>query len=187
MGTRTRSRLTYSATMMVFALVASGCQVLFTGAVGGGGSGTPCYQGTWDLSGQQITGAVTSVFGDLTVTPDGSGLTLELRADDTFTFSGDQTVTVSGTTPYGTINGVVNVAPNVDGVYTAGANTLTFTPESISGTGQFSGSFNGLSFSTSFSLEQIGLDEIYELSGTATRSCSSNQLTLDFGDVSWDF
>jgi hypothetical protein len=187
METNSRSRFRLTAGLMVFALLTSGCSVLLPRVGGSGGGGAPCHEGTWELTGQQISDAVTSIFGDLTVTPDDDGMTLELRADDTFTFSGEQTLGVSGTTPYGVVNGVVNADASVEGTYSVGTNTLSFDLESISGSGSFSGTVNGMPFSGSLSLAQSGLDDVYGLSGTATTSCSASLLTLDFGDIEWDF
>jgi hypothetical protein len=186
MGINTRSRLNMVVGLVVFALLSSGCGVLLP-RVGGGGGTAPCHEGTWELSGQQISDAITSVFGDLTVTPNGSGMTLELRSDNTFTFSGEQSLDVWGSTPYGTVDGTVSADANANGTYSADATSITFVLQSVSGSGQFVGTVNNNPFSASFSLDQIGLDDVYGLSGTATTSCSASQLTLDFADIGWDF
>ena len=130
---------------------------------------------------------VESIFGGLTVTPDNDGMTLVLRSDGTFVFSGDQTIGVSGETPWGDVDGTVNATANVTGTYQPGSGNLTFTLESISGSGTFVGTLGGNSVSASLSLDQLGLDEIYGLSATAQTSCSTTKLTLDFEHVDWDF
>jgi hypothetical protein len=186
MGIKTRSRLNMAVGLIVFALLSSGCSVLLP-RVGGGGGTAPCHEGTWELTGQQISDAVTSIFGDLTVTPDDDGMTLELRSDSTFTFSGEQTVDVWGSTPFGTVNGTVSADAYANGTYSAGANSLTFFLQSVSGSGHFDGTVNNMPFSGSLSLAQSGLDDVYGLSGTAATSCSASQLTLGFEDIDWDF
>lgn len=185
METKTHSRAGLIVGTVVFALLTSGCTLLLP-RTGGGGS-TPCHEGTWELSGQQISDAITSVFGDLTVTPDNDGMTLELRADGTFSFSGQQTLAVSGTTPFGSVDGVVDADATVAGTFTAAPDSLTFSLGSITGTGSFDGTVNGAAFSGSLSHAQSGLDDVYGLSGTAAMTCSPALLTLDFGDIDWEF
>lgn len=174
----------FAIAVATLALVASSCSLV---RVGGGGGGAPCHEGTWELSGQTIADAVGSIFGDLAITPDDDGMTLVLDGDNTFEFSGSQTLGVAGSTPYGSISGTVDVTATVAGAYTTTSTTITFTLGSISGSAQFGGTVNGSPFSGSWTLQTVGLDEIYGLSGTAAMSCSGDLLTIDFGDVVWDF
>ena len=127
------------------------------------------------------------MFGDLAVTPDNDGMTLILRADDSFEFSGQQSLGVIGQTPYGLLDGTVSVDASVNGTYTSSSGSLTFVPSSITGEGDFSGTVNGMPVSVTSSLAQIGLDDIYGLSGTADTSCTETKLTLDVDDVDWEF
>lgn len=174
----------FAIALVVIAVVAGSCSLV---RVSGGGSGAPCHEGTWELSGQVIADTVASIFGDLTITPDDDGMTLVLSGDDTFEFSGSQTLGVSGSTPFGVVDGTIDVTATVAGDYTTTDTTITFTLGSINGSAQFSGTVSGMPYSGSWSLSTAGLDGIYGLSGTATMSCSANELSIDFGSVVWDF
>ncbi len=184
MGAILASRKAFVAAVIAVGMLTSGCVLTFTG---GGGSG-PCYEGTWELSGSQIADAVGSLFGDLTITPDDDGMTLELNSDGTFSFSGSQTLGVSGSTPWGTVNGTVDATVDVGGNYASNSpSTLSFTLGSLSGTGSFNGTLGGTPYSATLSLDQFGLDELYGLTGTADYTCGGGSLGLDLPSVHWSF
>lgn len=164
----------------------SGC-VLVLG--GGGGGGGACWEGTWHLSGQQIASAIESLFGDLDVTEDPSGLTLELDGDDnTWRLYGAQTLGVEGNTPWGFVDGQVDALVNVTGTFQGqGGGNFTFNVTSIGDAATFNGTLNGNPLSTNLTLEQVGLDDIYGWTGSASYTCGTGSLAIDFPAVHWQF
>jgi hypothetical protein len=147
-----------------------------------------CPQGTYTLKSESITGTLVTKFGTVTATPvPGGSITLTNTAT-TWQLKVNQSVDVSGTTPFGPVSGTVKVNATGTGSYTSGASTLTFSVGSVSGTASFAGTVGGRSYSGTINLP-VGddLDRLVGLQGSAAYSCGASSLSLQFASVRFNF
>jgi hypothetical protein len=95
---------------------------------------------------------------------------------------------VTGTTPWGAVDGTASGSLDASGSYSKPSSTkLSFTLQALSGSGTFTGTLAGISVSRTASLEEIGLDDVYGLSGQATFACgSAPDLSLTFTSIDLD-
>lgn len=177
---RARLRGGFAIAALALVFVATACQPLTVVGTGTSPS-TPCYVGSWTVDGEQFLSPIATRFGTLTLTPQSSDLTLVLGSDNTWTFSGSQTVGVSGASAWGQLSGVVTVTGlHASGTYAAaGGNQLDFTLASLAASVAFDGTVNGQTAHYALSLPTgDDLDDLYGLSGTAQYSCSISPVAL---------
>jgi hypothetical protein len=172
------------AALAVGTLLLSACYPII---LPGGDGGTSCPQGTYAVTDQVLAPLATSL-GDLELTPlPGGTLTLTVGAT-TWDLAGSQSFDVTGTTPWGAVDGTVSGTVDASGTYAKDSSTqLSFTLGSITGSGTFTGTAAGVPVSRTATLEEIGLDDVYGLSGEATYSCgTAPDLSLSFTDIDLD-
>jgi hypothetical protein len=174
-------RATRLAALAVGTVLLSACYPI---VLPGGDGGTSCPQGTYTVTDQVLAPLATSL-GDLELTPlPGGTLTLTVGAT-TWDLAGSQSFDVAGSTPWGTVDGTVSGTVDASGTYVKdSASHLSFTLGSITGSGTFTGTVGGLPVSRTATLEEIGLDDVYGLSGAATYGCgTAPDLSLTFTDI----
>jgi hypothetical protein len=169
---------------VVALLTISACQ-WFPIPVGGGGGGSPCYVGTFTLSGEQIAKAVSSLGIPVTVTAvPGGNVTFTTTAAGQWSLTANQSFMVSAGQ---VLNGTAAVNATASGTYTATSSTITFTLTSLSGQASFNGTVFGQPVNQTVSLPTIGVDELFGLSGTASYTCGSTGPVLTFPNFTEDF
>ncbi len=182
MHTRTRTRRVGLVTLIVVtcALLLGACDggplsLLFNNT---GGNGSPCPGGTWQLDTESVTGSLSSLLGDITITPSGTGITLALDGVDTWALMADQTLTLSGTD----VNLTATVNATASGTYTTSGQSITFTLQSLTGSLTYQGSIFGHAVNGSLSLASFSkeISQLYGLSQSADFSCGTGTLALTF-------
>ena len=146
----------------------------------------PCPQGRYALSTQTLDVVLPAPFGQAHVaTVAGGQLVLDVTAD-AWTLSGSQSLSVSGQSPFGTLDGVLAATVKADGTWTkTSPGTLDFTAGHLAGAGTFTGTVGGVAVSRSGSLADLGLANTFSLSGNADFTCGgSPALALTFPAVS---
>lgn len=156
--------------------------------VPGGDTGPACPEGTYHVTDQVLSGVLPAFLGTIQLTPQpGGDLTLSVSASS-WSFAGSQSFTVSGTTPYGAVSGTASVTVDAHGAWSKISSTeLGFTLGAVSGSGSFTGSVGGYPYSRTVSLDELGIDDVYGFSGTATYACgAAPSLTLTFTSLHLD-
>ncbi len=158
-------------------LLTAACTPIVWAPVGG----TSCPVGTFTLDHTEVSSALSTPIGNVTVSVDPGTVNLTIGGG-TWNLSGDETLTVSGNTSYGAIAGTIAVDGAASGTYSVGSGKITFVLSSISGTASFAGTVGGTPVSQSFNLAQVGqLTALYGLSGSVPFSCpASGELVLTF-------
>jgi len=164
------------ALAVTLGLGAAACQPL---AVGSGGSGSPCYVGSFNLSSLKLPSSIPSEFGPIGITKTGG-------SEQLVTTATTWQLTASGLTFVVSYNGanvgtaVVDAAAS--GTLSASGSTLTFGLTSLSGSAHFVGTVPGIgAVDTTIPLDRLGVSELVGLSGSATFGCGASGLTLTFG------
>jgi hypothetical protein len=88
-------------------------------------------------------------------------------------------------TATGNFTGKVVVTTSANGTMTPTDTTMTFAVSGLTGTAHVAGTLNGAPFTQDVPSSYI--DDLAELSGVATYSCSPGGLTLAFSSVSYEF
>jgi hypothetical protein len=155
----------------------SGCEPLPTTPLS---SASPCYVGTWTVSGEQIADAVSSFGVPITIAPtdDGTGVTATISDDGHWSISANQGFTVVAS---GVVDGRALVDAEASGTYTADATTMTFVLDDVSGTVNFTGTFLGRAVDdATLTLDQVGARALYGWTGSAGYTCGDAGPTLVF-------
>lgn len=173
---------------IAFVLILMGAGAACQPVVLPGTTGPACPQGTYTLKSESITGTLATKFGTVTATPVPGGAITLTNTASTWQLKANQSVTVSGTTPYGPVAGTVKLDATANGTYTTSGSTLTFSVGSLSGTASFTGTVAGRPFSGSLSLPGgDDLDDLVALRGSASYSCGASSLSLQFTGLKLDF
>jgi hypothetical protein len=152
-----------------------------------GGGGPACPQGTYTVTHQVLQPLATSL-GTLHLAPLPGGTLTVTIGTTTWHLTGSQGFHVTGTTPWGAVDGTASGSLDASGSYSKPSSTkLSFTLQALSGSGTFTGTLAGVSVNRTASLEEIGLDDVYGLSGQATFACgSAPDLSLTFTSIDLD-
>jgi hypothetical protein len=187
-------RLIAVACMGAFALIGTACLPAITLQPPLGGNATCPEGGTWTLSSDTITSALSTLLGNATVTPSGTGLTLTLTSGspDTWSLGGTQTLHIVGTG----FDVTATVSPTASGTNTqtgtsgtGGTGSLTFMLSNLTGTAAVTGTVNGQPISFNWPLGQSDdIGGLYGLNATANYTCNSDgTLSLSLPQEQMDF
>lgn len=146
----------------------------------------PCPEGRYALSAQTLDVALPAPFGQAHVaTIAGDQLVLEVTAAS-WTLTGSQSLSVSGQSTFGALDGVLHATVHADGSWTkTSPGTIDFTAGNITGSGTFTGNVGGMPITRSGSLADIGIADTFSLSGSANFACGgSPALALVFPSLS---
>ena len=151
-----------------------------------GGAGVAvCPQGTYNVTSQVLSSLLPTRLGNLHLSPTTGG-TLKLVVNaTTWHLTGTQGFDVSGASMFGALAGVATVTVDASGAWAKlSGTTLSFSVQRASGTGNYTGTVSGVAVNVSASLEDIGLEHVYGLTGKADYSCTSApSLTLTFSSL----
>jgi hypothetical protein len=179
----------FAVVVLLFGLIAAGCQPI--GLINSGGSGPACPAGTYTLSGLQIPNPIQTPWGPFSVTVAPGGSVTLTNTATTWDLKGNETFNVSGQLPFGPVSGTAAVSFEGSGTYTTSSSTqASFILDHVSGSVTVSGSVNGNSIPpiTLQLPSSTQLDQLFSLKGTATYACgSSPALTLTINKVRFNF
>jgi hypothetical protein len=186
-------RLIAVACVGAFAVIGTACMPVI-GLQPPPGGNASCPEGTWTLSSDTITSALSTLLGSATVTPSGTGLTLTLTSGspDTWSLGGTQSLHIVGmgfdvTATVSPTSSGTNTQTGTTG--TGGTGSLTFTSATLSGTAAVTGTVNGQPISFNWPLGHSGdIDTLYGLNATANYTCNSDgSLSLSLPTEQMDF
>jgi hypothetical protein len=165
------------AAIAIGTVLAAGClPPTFTGPPSGG-SGS-CLVGTFDLDTTQVLTSLNSTFGKIQVSPLPGGNATLTNTDTTWHFEGNQSLSVTGNTKFGSITGTADVSFDASGTYEAeSAAEITLTLGAVAGSVHFAGTVFGQTVDFTLNLPSSGLDKLYGLTGTAQYTCSQGAVT----------
>lgn len=146
----------------------------------------PCPEGHYALRTQTLDVTLPAPFGQAHVaTLAGDQLALDVTSTS-WTLSGSQHLSVSGQSPFGTLDGDLGATVHADGSWTeTSPGAIDFTAGHLTGTGTFTGSVGGLAITRSGSLADLGLAATFGFSGSANFTCGgSPDLALTFSSPS---
>lgn len=165
------------------ALIGAACNpTVWTAPVAGSG-GPACPVGTYTLDHTTVVSTLDTPIGPVTVSVDPGSVTLDVTEPaPVWTLSGDLHLTVNGSTPWGAVNGAIDLDGSAAGAYTVSSGRITFSVGSISGTATFNGTVGGLAVNQSFDLASVDqLTSLYGLSGSVPYYCpTAGGVTLSF-------
>jgi hypothetical protein len=146
-----------------------------------------CLIGSFRLVDQRLARPIVSSLGSIRLTGGIGGRHIELRADGTYhvTDDGSDPVNVSIDTSAGPAESTANITADGNGHYTAGGgSTVEFALDAITGQTSISVVSGGQTINSVQPLDAT-LGAFYGLSGTAHYTCSGNQVTLAFPNVTF--
>jgi hypothetical protein len=170
------------ALVAVVALLAAGCKTVAFSSVTQSASAGPCLPGTWKIDAQSLNESLPKTIPGVDLKATGDGVTLKLT-DTTWTLRADQKLQGSVHTDYVDADGEVSVNAEAHGTYTGAAPKVEFTLAGLSGSAAAKVTVMGMDFDKKFDLPSVGLDKVYGLSGSASVTCSSGDLTLEIHGV----
>ena len=178
----------FAVVLLLLGLIGVGCQPLQL--INTGSTGSTCPVGTYTLSTLQIPNPVQTPWGPYSVTLQPGGSVTLTNTATTWDLKGNETLAVSGQSPFGPISGTAAVTFEASGTYTTTSSTqATFTLSALSGSLSVSGMVNGHAIPTlALQLPSSSqLDQLFALKGTATYACGSPPLTVTLNNVTFTF